>query len=72
MKTSDPPQPLHELFRRITSDFGENILTESRLKGILNDYGGAAISRYRHVIARSISYQMGLRLINIRELVNSD
>ena len=72
MKTSDTPQSLHELFRRITSDFGENILTESRLKGILNDYGGAAISRYCHVIARSISYQMGQRLINIRELGDSD
>lgn len=72
MNTNDKPQTLHDLFHRISIDFGEESLAESRLRGLLSDYGGMMVNKFRHVIARSISCQIGQKLLNIRELDDTD
>lgn len=72
MNLDESYQTLHELFHQISMDFGEQALAESRLKGLLSDYGGGMVNKYRHVIARSISCQIGQKIINIRELDDSD
>lgn len=72
MKTNDPPHTLHELFHQIALDFGEDSLAESRLKGLLSDLGGTTVEKYRHVISRSISYQIGQKLLLLRGLDEAD
>lgn len=72
MKLNDTPQTLHDLFRQIARDFGENVMTESRLKGLLGDLGGTVVDKYRHVISRSINYQLGEKLLLLRELDEAD
>lgn len=72
MKPIDTPQSLHQLFRQIAQDFGESTLAETRLKGLLSDLGGSVVDKYRHVISRSISYQVGHKLLLLRELDQAD
>lgn len=72
MKNGCSCRTLHELFRQISMDFGEETLTESRLKGLLSDYGGTSVNKYSVVITRSISCQIGKKLLGIRELDDSD
>lgn len=63
---------LHLLFRQIALDFGEEVLTENRLKGILCDYGGMNVNKFQHIITRSISYKMGQKLLTIKNLDDAD
>jgi hypothetical protein len=72
MNTENKLLTLHDIFRQISTDFGAESLTETRLKGLLCDYGGAMVNRFSHVIARSISCQIGKKLLSIRELDDAD
>ncbi len=69
---AEQPKTLHGLFHQITVDFGEEVLTEGRLKGLLSDYGGMRVNKFQHIITRSITYQVGQKLLTIRELDDAD
>lgn len=72
MKNDYRQLKLHELFRQINLEFGEDALAESRLKGLLSDMGGDAVYRYRNIIARSVSCQIGQKLLDMRGLEDAD
>ena len=64
---------LHELLSSIVQEFGEEVLTENRLKGILSDYSaGTNADRFQVVIARSINDRIGHRLLDLRGLDEAD
>ena len=63
----------HELLSEIVRDFGEEILTEARLKGIISDMSaGSDISKFQTIIGRSISYHIGQRILKFRDLDEAD
>ena len=63
----------HELLYNIVQDFGEEILLDSRLKGIINDLSsGSEIIKYQSVISRSISCRVGERVLQYRGLDDAD
>lgn len=72
MKSNEHFSTLHDLFHQVFLDFGEETLTENRLKGIISDYGGMTFEKYKHVIARSVSYQLGRKLLELRDLNDAD
>ena len=64
---------LHDLFYDIVQQFGEDILTENRLKAIVGDMSaGSELCKYNVVVARSISDHIGQRLLQLRELDDAD
>ena len=64
---------LHELLSRIVQEFGEEILTEYRLKAVVSDYSAGAIEdRFQVVIGRSVNDRIGNRLLELRELDDAD
>lgn len=72
MKETQSNLPLHELLSRIVQDFGEDTLTETRLKGLLCDLGGSTYHRYQSIMTRSIAENIGQRIIMLRELDDAD
>lgn len=63
----------HELLRRIVQDFGEDILSDSRLRGIISDLSiGSDAHRFQSIINRSISYHIGERILCCRDLDEAD
>ncbi len=63
----------HELLSEIVQDFGEDILTEARLKGIISDMSaGSDIAKFQTIIGRSISYHIGQRILKFRDLDEAD
>ena len=64
---------LHELLYDIVQQFGEEILTENRLKAIVGDMSaGSEVCKYQVVVARSVSDHVGQRLLQLRELDDAD
>lgn len=72
MKPNDTPRTLHELLHRVVEEFGEAVLTESRLKGLLGDLGCGIADKYRHVIGRSVNDRLGQKILLLRELDDAD
>lgn len=72
MKLNDTPRTLHELLHYIVEEFGEAVLTESRLKGLLGDLGCGVADKYRHVIGRSVNDRLGQKILLLRELDDAD
>lgn len=72
MKPNDSPRTLHELLHRVVEEFGEAVLTESRLKGLLADLGCGIADKYRHVIGRSVNDRLGQKILLLRELDDAD
>ncbi len=69
---SNNGKTLHDLFHTIYVDFGEEVLTETRLKGLLCDYGGTSVNKYQHIVTRSISYHVGSKLLAIKGIEESE
>lgn len=64
---------LHDLLYDIVQQFGEVILTENRLKGIISDMSsGSELDKFQVVIARSVSDRIGHKLLQLRELDDAD
>lgn len=73
MRQDNPALTFHELLLQIVQEFGESILTESRLRGILSDLGrGSDIWKYQNVIARAVNDQVGSKILLLRELDDAD
>lgn len=67
------PEHFHELLAEIVEQFGEEILTESKLKGIIGDMAaGSDILKLQAVISRSITYHVGQRILQCRDLDDAD
>lgn len=61
----------HELLRQIVQDFGENILAESRLKGIMGDLW-AGSDKYEKILSRAINDRIGEKLLAIKDKDTTD
>lgn len=72
MKQNNTPQTLHELLLLVVEEFGETVLTENRLKGLLSDLGCGVVDKYRHVIVRSVNDHLGQKILLLRELDDAD
>lgn len=64
---------LHELLLDIVEQFGEEILAESRLRGLISDLAaGSEIMKFQTVLNCSISNHIGKRLLQFRDLDEAD
>lgn len=73
MKQNESPMLFHQLLAEIVQEFGEEVLTETRLRGIISDMGaGSGIVRFRTVIDRSISNHIGQKMLLMRDLDDAD
>lgn len=73
MNHNDKVLLLHDLLYEIVQQFGEDILTENRLKAIIGDMSaGSNLARYNVIVAQSISDHIGQKLLNLRELDDAD
>lgn len=72
-KENVSPILFHELLWRIVQDFGEEILSDNRLKGIISDLSvGSDVYKFQSIISRSISYHIGERILRCRDLDDAD
>lgn len=72
-KSDEVSKSFHELLLDIVQQFGEEILTQSRLKGIITDLGVKTdVLKFQTVISRSISYNIGERILQYRNLDDAD
>ena len=63
----------HELLQDIVEQFGEDVLTENRLRGLVSDFAvGGDIMKFQIVINRSISCHIGEKLLKLRDLDEAD
>lgn len=72
MKIDNVPSTLHELLLQIVDNFGEEILTDSRLCGILNDLALDDTAKYYSVVVCAINDHIGQKLLALRELDDVD
>lgn len=63
---------LHHLMAEAVKIFGEAVLAEDRLRGIIGDLGFAEFLVFQHVFTRSISDCVGEKILSFRELDEAD
>lgn len=72
-KSDEVSKSFHELLLNIVQQFGEEILTQSRLKGIISDLGVKTdVFKFQTVVFRSISYNIGEKILQYRNLDDAD
>ena len=72
MKQEKIGKPLHETFLQIVTEFGEKILNENRLLGLLSDLGGHEFSQYKFVVKCLLEKNLGNQILNMKDLDDSD
>lgn len=73
MKQNNSSVLFHRLLADIVQEFGEDVLTENRLRGIISDMGaGSDVVRFKTVIDRSISNHIGQKMLMMRDLDDAD
>lgn len=72
MKQEKIEKPLHETFLQIVIEFGENILNESRLLGLLSDLGGREFNQYKFVVKCLLEKNIGNQILDMKDLDDSD
>ena len=72
MKQEKIEKPLHETFLQIVTEFGENVLNENRILGLLSDLGAHEFSQYKFVVKCILEKNIGNQILNMKDLDDSD
>lgn len=70
--SSSEKKSLHHLMAKAVSIFGEEILAEDRLRGIISDLGFSEYLNFLHVFSRSVTDCIGGKILSFRELDHAD
>ena len=73
MKRSNDTKHFHELLSDIVQEFGNGILADPKLNGIISDLAdGSDVVKFRSVIRRSVSDHIGQRILQFMDLDEAD
>ena len=63
---------LHQIFRQIITDFGEDVVKDNRQIALLSDLGGGEFNQYKFIVRCSVEKGVGTQILGMKNLDEAD